>query len=208
MNELWIYFGALAVACLLPGPDMMLMLDTGARSGRSATVATALGLATARSCHLLLSALGVAALMRTWPWLFDLVRVVGALYLAWLGIQVLRHGAGEARATAAVGASSHLAAFRRGLLTNLLNPKALLFCSVLLPQFVHPEQGGVAARLILLGAILLAVGVVSDLFYGLAGRGAGQWMRARPAARRIQNGVFASVLMLFGVRLLLSARPT
>lgn len=208
MNELWIYFGALAVAYLLPGPDMMLMLDTGARGGWSSTVATALGLAVARSCHLLLSALGVAALMRAWPWLFDVVRVAGALYLTWLGVQVLRHGAGEARAASGGGAASPWAAFRRGLLTNLLNPKALLFCSVLLPQFVHPEQGHVVARLIMLGAILLAGGLGSDLFYGLAGRGAAQWMRARPTARRIQNGVFASVLMLFGVRLLLSARPT
>jgi threonine/homoserine/homoserine lactone efflux protein len=152
--------------------------------------------------------LGVATLLRTLPWLFDVVRFAGAAYLTWLGVQVLRHGAGYAETEGGQEAPpASWSAFRRGLLTNILNPKALLFCSVLLPQFVHPDHGAVAVRLMTLGVILLTMGLGFDLFYGLTGQGAGRWMRARPMARRVQSGVFASILMLFGVRLLLTSRP-
>lgn len=208
MSDLWVFVGALAVAYLLPGPDMLLMLETGARGGRAATLAAATGLAAARACHLLLSALGVAALLRAVPWLFDVVRIAGAAYLCWLGVQVLRHGVGRAEVTTGeLRPAAWSAAFRRGLLTNLLNPKALLFCSVLLPQFVHPERGGVTMQLVVLGVVLLVLGLGFDLFYGLGGQGAGRWLGGRPMARRVQGGAFATILMLFGVRLLLTSRP-
>ncbi len=81
---------ALAVVYLLPGPDMILLLQTGARQGKGAALATALGLGVARGCHVALAALGLAALFKTAPWTFDMVRLVGAAYLLWIGIQCLR----------------------------------------------------------------------------------------------------------------------
>ncbi len=133
---------ALAVVYLVPGPDMLLLFQTGARQGRRAALVTALGLALARACHVLMAATGLALLFRTAPWTFDLVRLLGAAYLAWLGLQMLR-GGGLALPTSDAGSApvvphADRRALLRGLLTNLLNPKALLFCSVLLPQFVSP----------------------------------------------------------------------
>lgn len=128
---------ALAVVYLVPGPDMLLLFQTGARQGRRAALVTALGLALARACHVLMAATGLALLFRTAPWTFDLVRLLGAVYLAWLGLQMLR-GGGLALPTSDAGSApvvphADRRALLRGLLTNLLNPKALLFCSVLLP---------------------------------------------------------------------------
>ena len=94
-------------------------------------------------------------------------------------------------------------AIRRGLLTNLLNPKALLFCSVLLPQFVDPAAGPLFAQFVVLGAVLVAVGFVFDACYALAGAGIGRWLERRPLAQRIQQWLFGSVLVGFGVRLAL-----
>ena len=137
MTELWLFFMALAVVYLLPGPDMILLLQTGARQGKGAALATALGLGVARGCHVALAALGLATLFRTAPWTFDVVRLAGAAYLLWIGIQCLR----TTMLPSLNGADATTAkprwpeAIQRGLLTNLLNPKALLFCSVLLPQF-------------------------------------------------------------------------
>ena len=70
---------ALAVVYLVPGPDMLLLFQTGARQGRRAALVTALGLALARACHVLMAATGLALLFRTAPWTFDLVRLLGAV---------------------------------------------------------------------------------------------------------------------------------
>src|SRR5450830_1186943 len=85
-----LYLFALAMVYLLPGPDMILLLQTGARHGRSQALTTALGLGIARACHVALAALGLAALFKAAPWTFDVVRLVGAAYLLWIGIQCLR----------------------------------------------------------------------------------------------------------------------
>ena len=90
MAGLWLFFMALAVVYLLPGPDMILLLQTGARQGKGAALATAVGLAIARACHVALAALGLAALFKAAPWTFDVVRLAGAAYLLWIGVQCLR----------------------------------------------------------------------------------------------------------------------
>ena len=78
MAGLWLFFMALAVVYLLPGPDMILLLQTGARQGKGPALATAVGLGIARGCHVALAALGLAALFKAAPWTFDAVRLAGA----------------------------------------------------------------------------------------------------------------------------------
>ena len=104
-------------------------------------------------------------------------------------------------------ARSYPAAARRGLLTNLLNPKALLFCSVLLPRFIQPEHGSAPGQFLLLGAILVGVGLAFDLLYAGAGATLGRWIARHPRVQALQRSVFASLLIGFGVRLALSQRP-
>src|SRR6202011_4691585 len=132
----------------VPGPDMALVMQTSIGRGVRSGFAAAGGLAVARATHVTLSACGVAALLRSAPWPYEVVRYGGAAYLAWIAVQIFRSpvfalpdsGAPE------VVQRPLRAVFVKGLLTNLLNPKALLFCSVLLPQFVRPETGPVALQ--------------------------------------------------------------
>lgn len=114
---------ALAVVYLVPGPDMLLLFQTGARQGRRAALVTALGLALARACHVLMAATGLALLFRTAPWTFDLVRLLGAAYLAWLGLQMLR-GGGLALPTSDAGSAPLVphADHRTLLVNHQLNP--------------------------------------------------------------------------------------
>ena len=93
------------------------------------------------------------------------------------------------------------AAFWRGLLTNISNPKALLFCSVLLPQFIDPHGGSVAWQFTLLGIILLLIGVRFDLAYVASGRLMGGWLRERPRLQQLQRWAFGALLVGFGARL-------
>ena len=193
---------ALAVVYLLPGPDMILLLQTGARQGKGLALATAAGLAIARGCHVALAALGLATLFKAAPWTFEVVRLGGAAYLLWLGVQCLR--ANLLPSLQDGGAASALRwreAIRRGLLTNLLNPKALLFCSVLLPQFVDPQAGSVTAQFASLGLLLVLVGLLFDSAYALAGAWIGRWLAHNRAAQRAQQWLFGSLLIGFALRL-------
>ncbi|MBC3268642.1 LysE family translocator [Pseudomonas sp. SWRI81] len=203
MANLWLFFLALAVVFLLPGPDMILLLQTGARQGRGAALATAVGLAVARASHVALAALGMAALFKAAPWTFEVVRLAGAAYLLWVGIQCLRStllpnlNADEAGDTH----GQWREAIRRGLLTNLLNPKALLFCSVLLPQFIVNDGASVLSQFAVLGLLLVGVGLLFDSAYALAGAALGRWLQHNPTAQRVQQWLFGSLLIGFAVRL-------
>ena len=102
---------------------------------------------------------------------------------------------------------SRSVAARRGFLTNLLNPKALLFCSVLLPQFIRPEQGSVPGQFLVLGAILVGIGLVFDLVYAGAGMLLSRWLASHPLVEVFQRWTFALLLMGFGMHLALSQHP-
>lgn len=203
MAGLWLFFMALAVVYLLPGPDMILLLQTGARQGKGAALATAVGLGIARGCHVALAALGLAALFKAAPWSFDVVRLAGAAYLLWIGIQCLRTTMlpNLNSADTTTEKSRWREAIQKGLLTNLLNPKALLFCSVLLPQFINPQAGPVLAQFAVLGVILVSVGLLFDSAYALVGAALGRWLQRSPSAQRLQQWLFGSLLIAFAVRL-------
>ncbi|MDR6390981.1 LysE family translocator [Paraburkholderia phenoliruptrix] len=213
-----VYIAALLVVYAMPGPDMALILQTSIGRGVRSGFAAACGLGVARAIHVTLSACGAAALLRNAPWLYDVVRYGGAVYLAWVGIQIFRSpvfalpDAGAKRAGSAdeAGSTGHAfgasvrqlrAAFVKGLLTNLLNPKALLFCSVLLPQFLRPEAGPVSLQMIELGSVLLAVGMCFDLAYAVGAARIAQWVRAHPLAQTLQRWTFSAALIGFAVRL-------
>lgn len=203
MAELWLFLVALSVAYLLPGPDMILLLQTGARQGKALALTTAIGLGVARACHVALAGMGLATLFKVAPWTFDVVRLGGAAYLLWLGVQCLRANMlpNLDPTHAITQAHAWREAFQRGLLTNLLNPKALLFCSVLLPQFINPQAGPVATQFVLLGVILVAIGFAFDCCYALAGARIGRWLAHNRSAQRVQQWLFGSLLIGFAVRL-------
>lgn len=210
MSELWIFLGALAVAYLVPGPDMVLVLETATRRGRAHALATAAGLAAARGTHVALAALGLAALLQGAPAVFEAVRLVGAAYLVWLGIGIARAPVatpgGAAPATNGRRPSLR-GSLVRGLLTNITNPKALMFCSVLLPQFVQPDGGAVAGQFAALGVILVATGIAFDLVYAFAGATLGDWTRRRSGVQFLRRWGFAALLIGFGLRLAFADRP-
>jgi len=203
MENPGLYLLALAMIYLLPGPDMILLLQTGALQGRATALATALGLAIARSCHVALAAMGLATLFKVAPWTFDVVRIAGAGYLLWMGLQLFKSNTFVLSADGAQ--TQHKApwksAIQRGVLTNLLNPKALLFCSVLLPQFITPGAAPVMTQFVLLGVILVAVGLVFDSSYALAGTWVGRWVQRNPRAQRVQQRLFGGLLIGFALRL-------
>lgn len=203
MDDKLLYLATLAMIYLMPGPDMILLLQTGARQGRRCALATALGLAIARACHVTLAAVGLASLFKVLPWTFEVVKLAGAGYLLWLGLRMFKtvsHGAPINQPVVSMPGQG-LAAIRRGILTNLLNPKALLFCSVLLPQFIHPAQGPVFGQFAVLGVILVIIGVMFDVTYATAGSWIGRRMQTSVIAQKVQQWLFGGMLIGFALRL-------
>ena len=202
MDEKLLYLTALTMIYLMPGPDMILLLQTGARQGRRAALATVLGLAVARACHVTLAAVGLATLFKVLPWTFEVVKYTGAAYLLWLGVKMFRPVAGAVQGPGGAAVrGTWRAAIAQGFLTNLLNPQALLFCSVLLPQFIHPAQGAVGEQFALLGLVLVVMGMMFDGVYALAGGWVGRQLEQRALAQKVQQWVFGGLLVGFAVRL-------
>ncbi|SAK40055.1 lysine exporter protein LysE/YggA [Caballeronia glebae] len=198
---LWVFIGPLAVVYALPGPDMALMLQTSGARGFRHGLAVAAGLATARATHVTLSALGVAALLRSAPWLYDGVRIAGGLYLSYVAIQIFRSPAFGLDAASGQTASTLRSAYAKGILSSILNPKALLFCSVLLPQFVRPEAGPVWSQVLELGIVLVAVGMMFDLALAAGAVRISGWLRRHPKAQTVQRWTFSAALLAFAARL-------
>lgn len=193
---------AAALIVLLPGPDTLVTIRSIVRGGRSCGAATAAGILVGLTVWVGVAALGLAAVLRASEVAYGVLRVVGACYLVWLGIQSLRsvrRGASEpASATTARGGIVGTG-FSAGLITNLLNPKVGVFFVTFLPGFV-PSGYAVGTTSLLFGAVFI---VLSIAYYvvllALAGRVVG-WMAA-PRIRRRMDALTGSVLVGFGIRL-------
>lgn len=186
------FCGAVSLLLLSPGPNMAFVLAHSSAFGRSAGIAAALGIGMADIILTLLTVAGLTALVAAWSAAMDTIRYAGALYLFYMAWKALR---ASETANGAAGEPGHLAIFYRAIVNNLLNPKALLFFLVFIPQFVDPEQGSAAGQLLLLGLLLT---VISTIFHaGLAFAG-GVIRFGR------QRYVLAAVLAFLAIRLLIS----
>ncbi|GAA0217560.1 LysE family translocator [Actinomadura nitritigenes] len=191
------------IAMLVPGPDMLFILGCGMRGGPRAGLLATAGVATSEAVHVAVAAAGLTALFAAVPIAFTTVRLVGAAYLVFLGVQTIRHRNDQDDAPAA--APSNRRAYLNGLVTNLLNPKMVTFTIAFLPQFIDPVMGRVWLQFACLGAILIALEFLVDGTVGvLAGR-IGEWLRRRRTARRRLDVATGSLFIGLGLRL--AAKP-
>jgi threonine/homoserine/homoserine lactone efflux protein len=198
------------VLILVPGPDTFFVLGQTLAGGRRRGWAAVGGIVTGALVHVSLAAVGVAALVAASPPLFGALRIAGGAYLLWLGAGALRgaiRGGGPDQATPAATPRGREDAFLQGLLTNLLNPKVVLFFLAFLPQFVAPDRAPAWVQMLLMGPLVPAMAVP---FFGAVILGAD---RARTRLVRHASGggarwleAVAGVLFLaLGLRLLLVA---
>jgi threonine/homoserine/homoserine lactone efflux protein len=162
------HFLTFAIATLIlnltPGPDMMYIIARSLGQGRRAGVVSTLGISTGCLFHAFAATVGIAAVLRSWPIAFQVVRYAGAAYLIYLGARLIaRRGLEGEVATAAPSAPLH-AIFRQGVITNVLNPKVALFFLAFLPQFVTPSRGSTTLQLVTLSVYF----IFSTTFFNLA----------------------------------------
>lgn len=211
MNDIWLFATALIVVFIIPGPDMILLLETSFTQGRRKALAVTAGLGMARITHVFLAAAGLTTLFVTSPWTYDLVRYLGAGYLIFLGMRILfsklktEVDNNENNPTQNTP-SDYRKAIYKGLLTNLLNPKALIFCSILLPQFVDPDGANLALQFSFLGLILVLIGLFFDSCYSIFGASLKSQTTNSSLFAKIQHYIFASILIGLGARLLFESK--
>jgi len=191
---------------LSPGPNMAFVLSHGLAHGVRGGFAAAIGISAADLVHTLCAATGVTALVAAWPPSFDVLRYAGAVYLLWLAWQALRPA--RARSAAETQPAGFARIVRMALLSNLVNPKALLFFMVFLPQFVNPAHGHVTLQLLVLGVVLSAMALVFNTVLGAFSGQIGRRLQARPGAAKFQRGFLAFVMAGLALRLLLLDRPS
>ncbi len=187
--------------CVTPGPDMMFIVAMGGRGGPLTGVMAAVGVATGALTHAVAATLGLSALFTALPALYHVLRWAGAAYLLYLAVKSFRDRGEPGEEAAPVG-PGRLRAFWQGVVTNLLNPKVILFNIAFLPQFVNPSMGHPMVQLLLLGVTLVLIGLAVDASVGLlSGRLAALLRRSRRVARGL-NIFSGTVFTGLAVRLL------
>ena len=199
-STLLTFIGAVLLLFSSPGPNMFFVLSHGISYGSRGGVAAALGIVIADLILTFLTASGMTALVAASSVLLEIVRFMGALYLLWLAwnqwntTKVVQFQAGAVLPQTEI--------MRRAMLNSLLNPKALLFFLLFLPQFTNTSRGGVGWQLLTLGLVLTTLSLG---FHGLLGAFSGQigqWINANPRVSQLQGKFLAVIMVALAVRLL------
>jgi threonine/homoserine/homoserine lactone efflux protein len=177
--DVWAAYTAACVLLVLsPGPDNLLAIGRGLSQGRVAACVSGAASGAGILFHTLAATLGLTVLIQTSQWAFWIVKIVGAAYLIWLGIKVLRSR--SLVSFQPVAQQSLRSIFATGFLSAALNPKPGLFVLAFLPQFVSLERGSVAAQMLVYGlwfAVLTAIGFA---LMGVFASSLTGWLRSRP----------------------------
>ena len=206
LATLAVFSGAVLLLLLSPGPNMAFVVSHGVTHGWRGGMASALGIGVADVLLTALTATGVTALVASWPPSFDVIRYAGVVYLLWLVFKTL-----QKRPVPNAGHIDRVPlgrVFLQAMLNSLLNPKALLFFVVFLPQFVRPQAGSIAAQLMVLGVVLTLIATVFHGVLGGFGEALSRFFARRSKSAWLQKWGLATVLMVLAVRLAVMSRPS
>jgi threonine/homoserine/homoserine lactone efflux protein len=207
VHDLALFMSAALLLNLTPGPDMLFVVGAGAARGRRAGVLAALGVGLGCGVHIVLAAVGLSALLATSVLAFSVVKWVGAAYLVWMGVAMLRARPGPA--TAGTQPPAGRAVFWQGALTNALNPKVALFFLAFLPQFVDPGAVNQAGAFVALGVLFTVSGTLVNVVVALAAGSLARRFAAQGGGGHVGAWLQRAAGVLFvglGLRLALSER--
>lgn len=206
------FLGISILVIVTPGPDTALTIRNALVGGRRGGIATALGVSTGQVIWAIATSVGLVALLLASEPVFQAIKLLGAAYLVYLGIQALRSaftarndGGTDMSASAGRGGGlTVLAAFRQGVINDLGNPKMAVFFASVLPQFA-PEGQGMFSGLVLLGVVFAALTFVWLAAYAVVIALTGDLFRRSSIRRRIE-ALTGAVLIALGVRIAADSR--
>jgi len=192
---------------VVPGPSVLFVISRGVVLGRRAALATAVGNNAGLWLQVVAVAVGLGTILSRSLAVFTIIKLGGAGYLIFLGIQAVRH---RRTLAAALGAPAPHRRTRRilreGFVVGLTNPKAALLFTAILPQFVDRTQGHVPVQLLGFGLIAVAIALVSDSAWAMLAGTARAWLCRTPRRLELLGGTGGVIMIGLGVRLALSGR--
>lgn len=208
MDRLLAFSLAAFLLIVVPGPSVLFVIGRGIALGRRAAVATVVGNASGVYVQIIGVAAGVGAVVQRSVLAYNTLKLLGAAYLVFLGVQALRHR--RELSTALTPAGMERPALwrnaRDGFVVGVANPKAIVFFTAMLPQFTDPAAGSVPLQMLFLGLVFVAIALVSDSAWGLAAGSARAWLARSPRRLQAIGGLGGVVMIGLGLRLLVSRR--
>lgn len=201
---------AITLLSISPGVDTLLVIRNTARGGVRDGVATSIAICCGLFVHATISALGISLILLQSAWAFHMLKLVGAAYLIWLGVSsLLAARRGAPLPVKGVMTSGSPVPFwqpiKEGLLSNVLNPKTVVFYMAFLPQFISPSDPALLKSLWLAGVHFVIANIWQISVVLMVG-GASKWLASARFAQTL-NAATGVVLVVFGVRLALAQRP-
>jgi threonine/homoserine/homoserine lactone efflux protein len=193
-----LFIATALVLLAIPGPAVLYVVGRSIDQGRTAGLASVLGITTGTIVHITAATVGLSSLVLASKVAFDAVRYAGAAYLVLLGVRrLLTHGGEEAAAGRAPRTLRRL--YTQGFVVNLLNPKTIVFVFAFIPQFVDVGAGHVWLQVLLLGLTFAGLGLASDSLYAIVAGTVADRLRGTPLVARVERWFGGSVLIGLGV---------
>lgn len=188
------------IICITPGIDMMFILNRSISQGRDAGIYSALGVSVGAVVHTILSGLGLSVILQTSVVLFTIIKVVGAVYLIYLGIQMFISKQSSISIKKTVY-QSRRKLFVQGVITNVTNPKVALFFISFIPQFISVDNQYGPIPFLILGSIFAVMGAITSFIIAIFSSSLTTKLRDNIVAEKIINKISGAVFVILGVSL-------
>jgi threonine/homoserine/homoserine lactone efflux protein len=202
------YFVAITLLSMTPGVDTMLVIRNTARGGWRDGITSSFGICSVLFFHASISALGISVILLKTAWAFSFLKLAGAGYIIWLGIGSFRKlWKGSTPQYQIQGSDSDSSSFklarslREGMLSNLLNPKAVIFYMAFLPQFINPQHSAWIQSMVLAACHFLIAMLWQSLLALIVDKA--KQLQLRPIFGQIFDGLTGTVLVALGLKLAL-----
>lgn len=193
---------------LSPGPNMMYLVSRSISQGRIAGMISLAGVGIGFLFYMIASAIGLATLFKAVPIMYDVIRIVGAIYLGYLAWNMIKPKGKSVFVTQDLKPHSPLNLFSMGFVTNLLNPKIALMYAALIPQFIDPSNGSTFSQFIQLGMVQITIAMTGNGLIVLSASSIKNTISKKPSVMRIQRWVSGTILGIFAMSMLAQKSPT
>ena len=205
--ETLVTFGLAGVVLVaVPGPSVLFIVGRALAHGRRAALTSVAGNTTGAALVVVLVAFGLGAVAATSAAVFTTLKLVGAAYLVYLGVQTFRHRGDLAGLIGAEAGPVDRRLYWQALLVGATNPKVLVFFAAVLPQFVDPAAGDPIVQMLVLGLLFALIASTLDSAWGLAAGTVRNWFVTSPARLRLVGGTGGLMIVGMGVALAFTGR--
>jgi threonine/homoserine/homoserine lactone efflux protein len=194
------------ILVIVPGPSVLFIVGRALAHGRRAALASVAGNTTGASLVVIVVALGFGAIAAQSAAVFTALKLAGAAYLVYLGVQTIRKRGEIVARLAKPTTPADRRMFLQGVIVGVTNPKVLIFFAAVLPQFVDTEAGSPTTQMLVLGLLFAIIAAALDTTWGLAAGTARTWFATSPNRLRWMGGVGGTSLIVMGAGLALTGR--